>query len=176
MKDNFNLSDLKSSERKKLNSRNKGNSFERKICDLLNTRFSTTDFMRSPGSGAFATSHRLPAHLKFYGDLLTPDSFAFTIECKKGYNKEGMASLFNGKSEIWKFLDQAVTDAEKAGKYPLLIWQQDRSEILVFFQNTTEIDERLSPTTYPIVRFKQWNLCKLQDFLQLPIEWYFAKA
>ena len=170
MKDNFDLTELKSSEKKKLNSRTKGNTFERKVCDILNTRFSTKDFMRSPGSGAFATSHRLPAHLKFYGDLLTPQNFNFTIECKKGYNKEGIDSLLVSKSELWKFLEQAETDAQKANKRPLLIWQQDRSEILVFFEEDL-IDKDL--ITYPFCTLsKDFIMMRLKNFLELPISFF----
>ena len=54
--------------------------------------------MRSPGSGAFSTTHKLPDHLKFSGDLITPKNFRFIIECKKGYNKENLGSIFNLKS------------------------------------------------------------------------------
>jgi hypothetical protein len=86
--------------------------------------------MRSPGSGAFSTTHNLPDYLKFSGDLITPKDFKYTIECKKGYNKENIGSLFNPKSEFLKFIDQAERDASKIGKNFLLIFQQDRQSIL----------------------------------------------
>ena len=58
MEDNYDFSKLK--KKKKVNSRAKGSTFERQIAKLLNNRFNTTEFSRTPGSGAFATTHSLP--------------------------------------------------------------------------------------------------------------------
>lgn len=128
MEDNFDFSVLKKKKRK--NSRTKGNTFERKVCKILNEHFKTTDFNRSPGSGAFANTHKLPDYLKVYGDLLTPKNFKYIIECKKGYNKEGLGSLFNNKSDIFNFIEQASTDASKIKKNWIVIYQQDRKDTL----------------------------------------------
>ena len=65
MEDNYDFSALK--KKKRVNSRAKGSSFERSIAKLLNDRFNTTEFSRTPGSGAFATTHTLPDYLKFMG-------------------------------------------------------------------------------------------------------------
>ena len=73
MEDNYDISNLK--QKKKINSRTKGSGFERQICKMFNKRFNTSEFCRSPGSGAFATTHSLPEHLKIYGDLITPEKF-----------------------------------------------------------------------------------------------------
>ena len=81
MEDNYDISNLK--EKKNINSRTKGSTFERQICKMFNKRFNTSEFCRSPGSGAFATTHSLPEHLKIYGDLITPEKFKYCIECKK---------------------------------------------------------------------------------------------
>ena len=82
MEDKYDLTSLRKKPKRK-NSRTKGNTFERHIAKTLNDRFETTEFSRSPGSGAFATTHTLPEHLKIYGDLITPQNFKFCIECKK---------------------------------------------------------------------------------------------
>ena len=94
MDDNYELDELLTKPKRK-NSRTKGNAFERQIAKALNNRFKTTEFSRSPGSGAFATTHSLPEHLKIYGDLITPDKFKYCIECKKGYNHLNLYSLYN---------------------------------------------------------------------------------
>lgn len=130
MEDNFNLQGLRSSKKRKVNSSAKGNRFQRKIAGLLNDRFSTKEFCPTPGSGAFATTHTLPAHLQIYGDLITPENFRFCIECKHGYNDEKITSLFNPKAKLFEFVSQAKRDAEAAGKDWMLIWQQNRSEIM----------------------------------------------
>ena len=75
MQDNYDISALK--KKKKVNSRAKGSAFERTIAKQLNEKFETSEFSRTPGSGAFATTHSLPDHLKLYGDLITPQNFRF---------------------------------------------------------------------------------------------------
>jgi len=99
MKDDYDLSQLRKKPKRK-NSRTKGNTFERQVAKILNDRFKTTEFSRSPGSGAFATTHSLPEHLKIYGDLITPQKFKYCIECKKGYNNLNLYSLYNYSSDF----------------------------------------------------------------------------
>ena len=110
MKDNYDISALK--KKKKVNSRAKGSTFERQIAKILNDRLGTTEFSRTPGSGAFATTHTLPDHLKIYGDLITPQNFKYCLECKKGYNNQNLYSLYNHSSDFWKFIDQCQKDSE----------------------------------------------------------------
>ena len=124
MKDNYDISSLK--KKKKVNSRAKGSTFERGIAKTLNDRFNT----RTPGSGAFASTHTLPDHLKIYGDLITPQTFKYCIECKKGYNNINLYSIYNYSSDIWKFIDQCEKDSEKCCKLPMVIFKQDRQPTL----------------------------------------------
>ena len=126
MEDDFDLLPLK--KKKKVNSRAKGNRFENKIAKKLNERFNTKEFCRTPGSGAFATTHKLPEYLKVYGDLITPENFKYIIECKKGYNEEQVSDLFNTKSNICKMIDQAHRDSKKSSRKFLLFIGQDRRE------------------------------------------------
>ena len=128
MEDNYDFSVLK--KKKKENSRAKGSTFERSIAKMFNDRFKTAEFSRTPGSGAFATTHSLPDYLKIYGDLITPMNFKYCIECKKGYNKENLYSLYNYSSDFWKFVDQCEKDSEKCQKIPMVIFKQDRQKIL----------------------------------------------
>lgn len=128
MEDNYDISSLK--KKKKKNSRAKGSTFERQVAKLLNERLGTTEFSRTPGSGAFATTHSLPDHLKIYGDLITPQNFKYCIECKKGYNNINLYSLYNNSSDLWKFINQCQKDADKCGRKPLVIFKQDRQPTL----------------------------------------------
>ena len=130
MKDTFDLSPLKQKKRK--NSKKKGNAFENKVCKILNERFGKDKFHRTPGSGAFATTHRLPDHLVLEGDIITPPDFKFCIECKKGYNKEGLASFFKTNSTTVGFLKKLEEQCRKVDKKPLLIMAQDRQPTLAF--------------------------------------------
>jgi len=128
MKDDFDVTPLK--KKKKINSRAKGNRFENKIAKMLNERFDTKEFCRTPGSGAFATTHTLPEYLKVYGDLITPEKFKFIIECKKGYNEEQVSDLFNIKSIICSMIEQAHRDSKKSSRDFLLLIGQDRRDPL----------------------------------------------
>tara|TARA_Y100001937_G_scaffold12322_1_gene15633 strand:- start:5515 stop:6036 length:522 start_codon:yes stop_codon:yes gene_type:complete len=126
MKDDFDVSPLR--KKKKVNSRAKGNRFENKIAKTLNDRFNTKEFCRTPGSGAFATTHTLPEYLKVHGDLITPEKFKFIIECKKGYNNEQISDLLNPKSTISKMIAQAHRDSKKSSRKFLLFIGQNRKE------------------------------------------------
>lgn len=171
MQDNFDLKALKQDKKKRKNSRTKGNTFERKVCEILNDAFNTKDFMRSPGSGAFSTTHNLPDYLKFSGDLITPKDFALTIECKKGYNKENIGSTFNTKSDLISFIDQAERDSQKIKKEFLIVHQQDRKDILCIYKlgTTTFPELRGKGINYLILNYNssEYMICKLSDLLKV---------
>jgi len=171
MKDDFDLKNLVESKKKRKNSRTKGNTFERKVCKILNEHFKTTEFIRSPGSGAFSTTHKLPEHLMFSGDLITPKSFKFTIECKKGYNKENIGSLFNPKSDLMSFIAQAEKDSVKINKNFLLVFQQDRKDILCLFneKKSLTLATYAENKTHVFLNFNnnRYMICKLEDLLEI---------
>tara|TARA_R110002126_G_scaffold92657_4_gene219754 strand:- start:5016 stop:5537 length:522 start_codon:yes stop_codon:yes gene_type:complete len=142
MNDNYDLGDLRKKPKRK-NSRTKGNTFERQVAKLLNDRFNTLEFSRSPGSGAFASTHTLPDHLKIYGDLISPQKFKFCIECKKGYNNQNLYSLYNYSADIWKFIAQSEKDAGKCGLLPMVIFKQDRQPILAIVPESVHVVENI---------------------------------
>lgn len=168
MKDDYDISALK--RKKKVNSRTKGSTFERNIAKLLNERLKTTEFSRTPGSGAFATTHSLPDHLKIYGDLITPINFKYCIECKKGYNKESLYSIFNYSSDFWGFVNQCQKDSEKCSKLPLVIFKQDRQPTLaiILSQNSSQPE----PTKTPYFEINQnrvfYKVCLFDELLKEP--------
>ena len=169
MEDNYDFSVLK--KKKRVNSRAKGSSFERSIAKTLNDRFNTTEFSRTPGSGAFATTHTLPDHLKIYGDLITPQNFKYCIECKKGYNKENLYSLYNYSSDTWKFIEQCEKDSEKCQKIPMVIFKQDRQKTLAIvpyntlYKSNNYIEIHKEEKTYRIYLFD--DLLKELDYFWL---------
>ena len=166
MEDNYDFSALK--KKKRVNSRAKGSSFERSVAKILNDRFNTTEFSRTPGSGAFATTHALPDHLKIYGDLITPLNFKYCIECKKGYNKENLYSLYNYSSDTWKFIDQCEKDSEKCQKTPMVIFKQDRQKTLaivpynILYKSNNYIEIHKEEKTYRVYLFD--DLLKELDY------------
>jgi len=164
MKDEFDISPLK--KKKKVNSRAKGNRFENKIAKILNERFKTKEFCRSPGSGAFATTHTLPEYLKIYGDLITPERFKYVIEIKKGYNEERVSELLNPKSQIFNMIAQAHRDSKKSSRKFLLIIGQDRRDPMAI---TNQLGLPVSGSkisgTFDDVDVEMF---RLDDLLQIP--------
>ena len=166
MNDNYDLSNLRR-KKKKVNSRAKGSAFERKIASLFNDRFKTKEFSRTPGSGAFATTHTLPDHLKIYGDLITPDKFKYCIECKKGYNKQAVASLFNNRSDFWIFMEKCEKDARACKKLPMLIFKQDRQPTLAVIKSEIPINQekiKEGPSNY--IRIKNYKIYLFDELLK----------
>jgi hypothetical protein len=152
--------------KKKVNGKLKGNRYENSIAKKLNKVFDTTEFCRTPGSGAFATTHTLPQHIKVAGDLITPINFRFIIECKNGYKIE-IDHLVNKKSAIWDFIRQAKRDGESINKDWLLIYKKDRRKGIA-----------ISNVSYPgIMKVDLPSKCflyDLDDLLQLPVENFFC--
>ena len=157
MNDDYDLKNLRK-KKKGINSRTKGNAFERKVAGMFNDRLGTKEFARSPGSGAFATTHTLPEYLKIYGDLITPENFRYCIECKKGYNKIQIYNLLNEKSEIWEFIKQCEKNSISSGKEPLLIFQQDRKPILAILNTNIDVNiqKRIEINNYKIYLFEEF--------------------
>jgi len=171
MKDDFDVTPLK--KKKRVNSRAKGNRFENKIAKQLNERFDTKEFCRTPGSGAFATTHTLPEYLKVYGDIITPERFKYIIECKKGYNEEQVSDLFNSKSNICKMIDQAHRDSKRSSRKFLLFIGQDRREPIAI---TNSMD---LPTANCYLKGKvnkvEVLIFKLADLLLIDNTYFFLK-
>jgi len=177
MNDNYDLTKLKKDKKPRTNSKAKGSRFERKIANMFNEKFNTTEFSRTPGSGAFATTHSLPKHLQIYGDLIAPKNFKYCIECKKGYKNVKLNNLLDYSSQLWKFIDQCEKDSKKCEKEPMLLFQQDRQPILAIMRDewfpgthhTEGSSIHIKMGEYMIVHFekilKDWDI---QDWFTSP--------
>ena len=150
----------------RINSRAKGNAFERNVARKLNERFSTKEFCRTPGSGAFATTHKLPEYLQIHGDLITPKDFKFIIEAKRGYDIK-FEDIWKPKSKLFEFIAQAKRDGEAAKKPWLLIYKKDRQKEVVI------TDEDLPASKKAVI--KNYNLYLLEDLLALSNEVFFEQ-
>jgi len=135
-------------KKKPVNGKRKGAAFERAIAKKFNEKFNTKDFCRTPGSGAFATTHTLPDYLKIHGDLVTPETFSFIIECKSGYDVT-FDDIFKPKSDLFTFIAQAKRDAIAGNKDWLLIYKKTRKkEIVVCERNLGIKNHMLLDGTY----------------------------
>ena len=159
-------------KKRRVNSKRKGASFERKIANLLNKRFNTTEFNRTPGSGAFGSTHALPQHLIVHGDLITPQNFKYVIECKNGYNVD-LEDLFRGKSPFYSFIEQARKDAIKVNRDWMVIYKKDRKKELVVVSSQEGLQSPFdSLDNYLLVKGKYY-VYLLQDVLALPEHYWF---
>lgn len=158
------------------NSKNKGNSFERKIAKLLSERFSEytglkSAFSRNPDSGSFfggmnetrITTHGTE-HARF-GDIVCPSDFKFIIECKHYKNPPSLKSFLNQDIKDWDdWLEQAEQDAKNSNKNLLLVIKYNRVNEIIL----TSLD--LSVTN----KYKGYSVMSLEDFLKNPDELFFG--
>lgn len=112
---------------KKVNSRNKGASYERKITKLL-APWWDCEFHRVPASGGL----RWKQDNRVTGDIVVQEDvkdFPFVVECKKreGWNFE---QLIKGTGEVVSWWEQNLSDVERLGdpsKHPLVIFSKNLS-------------------------------------------------
>lgn len=121
-----------------MNAKNKGNSFERKIANLLSNKFEPTynksqAFRRNPDSGSYfggLNESRMDTHHEssvIIGDIITPNDFMFTIECKHYQSPPNISGLILQSIPQWdKWIEQAENDATKVNKNFLLIIKYNR--------------------------------------------------
>lgn len=115
--------------KKKINSRTKGHTAERKLVKLFEAWWGTK-FFRTPGSGAFATRGFAGMDLTdMSGDIITTDtSFPFCVESKKveGWTLEQM--LTSNKTKMHSWWEQTAKESPK-GKIPLLVFTKNHTPL-----------------------------------------------
>lgn len=164
---------LMNPNRTRKNSKKKGSNYESKLCKLLNARFKTEEFSKTPGSGAYATTHNLPEYLKIYGDIITPKNFRFIFDSKKGYNHIGFTEVLDLKSDLHKMLEKCSLDATKAKKSFILVVCQDRRKAIAI------VPERIldrSVTHLQTFSFDGYTGLLLSDLLSLPDSFFFDES
>jgi hypothetical protein len=107
--------------------RAKGYGFENQIAKLFSTWWGIEkSFVRSPGSGAWGKLSKFVGNCPA-GDLVTPDEFPFTIECKKCEDIQLHHILINSEGcsiACWlKKLEEE--DCKISGKRPMLIFSKN---------------------------------------------------
>jgi len=167
------MSDLKNiinkgefGKKRRVNSKRKGSTFERRIAKLLNERFDTTEFCRTPGSGAFGSTHALPQYLIVHGDLITPQNFKYVIECKNGYDVD-LDDLFKENSEFYKFIEQAKKESADCGKEWMVIYKKNRRKELIVVNSPLDFLEE-----WVSIKDKYY-IYLLEDAIKLPESTWF---
>lgn len=123
-----------------VNSKQKGNSFERKIANTFSARFKEytgieQSFRRNADSGSFWGGKNKDRKLTHdvdhaqYGDIICPTEFKFTIECKNYKTPPTFNSIIcQGVSEWDTWIKQASQDAEEGNKDYLIVIKYNRTE------------------------------------------------
>ncbi len=124
----------------------KGNGFENTVAKKLTAALEPLKFIRTQGSGArvggknFETIGQMfgeDALKLFVGDVVPVNEvaskkrFYFSIECKFYKTPDSFTSLVSGTSNIFKWMQEAIDDAKKVGKVPLLIFKWNNTPIFV---------------------------------------------
>ena len=166
LEDDYNIEDIsKNKKKKKVNGKKKGNRTELDLTKILSERFKQS-FSRTVGSGSRWSQANLPKHAAevFSGDLVVPKNFKYTIESKGGYDSIDVGSVYiSGNKELDGFLEQAVDDAKRCGRKPMLCWKRTRKPWMAFVLST-EINDR--DFKYSI-KYGKWTGVALDFLLEL---------
>lgn len=110
----------------RINSKQKGNTFERKIANML-SKWSGEDFHRTPMSGALHWKD----DTRVVSDIVSPQvlmdkGWNVSIECKKVEYDWEFSKIIEGTSTFWKHWEQAEGDAKASNQVPLLVFNKNR--------------------------------------------------
>lgn len=163
----------KESKKKKLNSKRKGNTGELDLILSFTARFPDKTFFRVVGSGARVSQVNLGEMKEmFTGDVVCPQGFKFTIECKYGYDDvELLSSFIDGHRKVDEWLKQAQRDADSLKKYPLLCWRKPRQPWLSFVP--LHLLEKITPQPLHHMRYKDYGALALSSLLTQPDDFWF---
>jgi len=156
----------------KINSKKKGNRVEREFAKALNNRFNLDNaFRRVPMSGAFTTNNiftdvRQDAKEILSGDLIVPENFNFSIECKgrQDFNFWDMLNDDTLHLEIDDWIIQASNDASISGKEPLLLIKVNNRKPFALFP------VKLKETN---IRYKEFSVLRFDYLLKLEDKFFF---
>lgn len=158
--------------KKRIDLGRKGRRGEGGLCKLLTKRFGRP-FSRVVGSGNrwSQTALSKEAAMVLTGDVVTPPDFRFCLESKHGYEEIDLCSaLDGGQGLLDAFLRQAVKDAKRINRLPLMCWNKDRMPWLAFL--LTEHLPDHSRYAYRLY-YREWIAVALTELLKLPDEFFF---
>lgn len=163
-------------KKKKIDSKDKGGRGERDLCKVLAKRFpDTKGFFRVVGSGNRWSQVNLTEEAKkiLTADIVTPENFRFSIECKYGYADIDLSTCFDkGNKDLDEFLIKTEKDANRVNKYPLLCWRKSHKPWICFFKE--DGGQYISPS-YKL-HYRDWTCLSLNVFLSFPDDWFFIKS
>jgi hypothetical protein len=161
-----------------INSKKKGNTFERKMAKELSERFAehtgkTASFRRNIDSGSFfggTNQKRMEDHdldKAEFGDVVCPTSFRFSLECKHYKTAPTFSQMLSGSCKLLdEWIEKAEQDAENSGRLPCIIMK---------FNNVREsvMVKELPPGIKPVMLYGDYVIITLAEFLAQSTEWFF---
>ncbi len=157
-------------------SKQKGNSFERKIANLFSETFEkhtgiSNAFRRNIDSGSFfgaKNQKRIETHLTdnaCFGDIMTPDSFKFSIECKHYKTPPSFSALVKQEFKLFDtWIAQAKQDAANAEKAMLVV---------IKFNNVPEFVIVEGADGEAFATYKGNSLISMDEWLKRDITYFF---
>jgi hypothetical protein len=155
----------------------KGNSFERKIANLLSARFKEKtgiekSFRRNADSGSFFGGSNVKRTEAYdtekatFGDIITPATFAFSLECKHYKAPPSFSLIMKQDVKDWdKWIGQAGQDCISANK---------KMAIIIKYNNVDEFVIVTEPHDLPvIIKYKEYSIVTLEAWLTLPDDKFF---
>lgn len=155
----------KNKNRKKVNGKKKGNRTELELTKILSERFNSS-FSRTVGSGSRWSQAQLPKHAieVFSGDIVVPKNFNFAIESKGGYDSIDLGSVFiSGNKELDGFLEQAIDDAKRCNRKPMLCWKRTRKPWMAFLLSDDFPKNNFKYT----IKYDKWIGVALEELLKI---------
>jgi hypothetical protein len=166
--------------KKRVNSKAKGNGQELAICKILTKHLAPLCFKRSQQSGAILggvnakniSDYSIEMRVLFVGDVCPSNEgngnpkFKFVIESKFYKEAEKMEMLF-GKSLIYKWLAEAVVDANKVNKRGLLVFKFNHTPQYVAVEADVVLPDGISVIILP----NGIKVCHLDELILHPTFW-----
>jgi hypothetical protein len=159
-------------EKRKINSKAKGDRAELELAKILTERFGLPFARVGVSSGARVKNTRLPENAigVMASDIIVPPGFRFSIEVK-AVNKS--VDLLEQSALLDKFLAQADADAKRVGKMPMLCWKRNRKGWIAVVPSQAF---RLTFVGLPMYcsQYRDWMVINLEALLAMknPSFWF----
>lgn len=158
-----------------INSKKKGNGFERIISNKLSERFENhtnlkQSFRRNVDSGSFfggSNISRCGTHdlsSATFGDIVTPDNFKFVIECKFYANPLSLKNIMKQSDpKIDSWIKQVSQDSDVCGLSPVIIVKYNNHPVYVISKDKSDC----------FVTYKEWGFMDFDRWLNKDISYFF---
>lgn len=170
--------------KKRVRSKQKGNGFENVLAKKLTAALPPLKFVRTQGSGArvggknFETMGQMfgeDALKLFVGDVVpaneksTGVEFLFSIEAKFYKTPDSFAALAAGTANLFGWMQEAITDAAKINRIPMLIFKWNNTAIYAACLS----EDKIPGHKVRIVNTKSSiDIFLLDDLLKTPQVWF----